>query len=137
MDHHPFVRLRFANFEGPNYAIWTKEPSSSEDEKVEKEEKKEERGGRLEERVKEARGSGCDAPKQKALQDKGHNGGMDTTVDKPLGLSERILSDSVTKQEGIVEGKNGQVVSLALKFRPPEKWLPEAGINQIIKSPGL
>ena len=28
LDHRPFGRLRFVNLDGPNYAIWTKEPSS-------------------------------------------------------------------------------------------------------------
>ena len=28
LDHRPFGRLSFVNLDGPNYAIWTKEPSS-------------------------------------------------------------------------------------------------------------
>ena len=29
LDHRPFGRLIFVNLDGPNYAIWTKEPSFS------------------------------------------------------------------------------------------------------------
>ena len=29
LDHRPFGRLSFVNLDGPNYAIWTKEPSST------------------------------------------------------------------------------------------------------------
>ena len=28
LDHRPFGRLSFVNLDGPNYVIWTKEPSS-------------------------------------------------------------------------------------------------------------
>ena len=29
LDHRPFGRLSFVYLDGPNYAIWTKEPSSN------------------------------------------------------------------------------------------------------------
>ena len=34
LDHRPFGRLSFVNLDGPNYAIWTKEPSSANIKKV-------------------------------------------------------------------------------------------------------
>ena len=36
LDHCPFGRLSFVNLDGPNYAIWTKEPSSPVDMNFEK-----------------------------------------------------------------------------------------------------